>query len=48
MLMFLFFNRDRVPRYIINLDLPPTERWNELVADKKSNVELFYPNGLCY
>lgn len=35
-------NRDRVPRYVINLDLPPGERWNQLITDKKLNVEQFY------
>lgn len=24
-----------VPRYIINLDLPPEERWNQVVDDYK-------------
>lgn len=30
--------RDRVPRYVINLDLPPSERWNQLIIDKKQNI----------
>ena len=38
-LMDLPFNRD-IPEYVINLDLPPEERWKELVRDKTSEVSL--------
>ncbi|KAG7166271.1 Acid ceramidase-like 2 [Homarus americanus] len=29
---------DAAPRYIINLDLPPQERWTKLVTEKKNDV----------
>lgn len=32
---------DRVPKYIINLDLPPEERWTQLMMDKKESVRDF-------
>ena len=46
--MLSFQNRDRVPRYVINLDLPPSERWNQLIIDKKQNVDYFYHVTLNY
>jgi len=31
--------RDKVPNYVINLDLSPTQRWNELAADKSEQIK---------
>lgn len=39
-LFFIF--RHAIPTYKINLDLPPRERWVELVQDKKHDVSWIY------
>ncbi|XP_060561596.1 acid ceramidase-like isoform X2 [Ruditapes philippinarum] len=28
----------KVPEYVINLDLPPSQRWNQLASDKKNEI----------
>lgn len=30
--------KGNVPTYVINLDLPPSKRWDELMRDKKTEV----------
>ena len=32
----------KVPEYVINLDLPPVERWTQVATEKKSEVGSFH------
>uniref|UniRef100_A0AAY5EK42 Acid ceramidase n=1 Tax=Electrophorus electricus TaxID=8005 RepID=A0AAY5EK42_ELEEL len=37
--------KGEVPWYTVDLDLPPSKRWTDVITDKKNNVNAFVPSG---